>query len=248
MLVVNCPACAAEGRIPKDRINTALSCKKCLRTFHIRPSGQAVIGEPLHTGVTSIHPEVHHQAVDHTADVDQVFDKINKTFHRLTRLGLALAVVLACYGVYHWFQPASLEEQAVATSSAFARNDLTSLRELALPETSDQAVEWLDVAHPEFRDLVRQNPLAVPITEILSIKHDPEQKSAEILARITLTEPVDQRRGIVTDASRAPLSGQYIEVPFVLADRGWDGWRLDGKRTIAAFRKETETVSTTPVP
>ena len=46
MVEMKCPACGAEGRAPKDKINTRLVCKKCLRVFHLTPSGRAVIGEP----------------------------------------------------------------------------------------------------------------------------------------------------------------------------------------------------------
>lgn len=240
MIVVNCPACDAEGRVPSDKINTGLVCKKCLRTFHITPSGRAVIGEPPNTGVTAHPAEAHPHDIDHTADVDQLFEKLDKTLHRGARVAALLAVVLVGYGLYRWLQPATLDQQAVLTAMAFARNDLTTIREMALDGTSDEAVEWLDSVHPEFRDLVRRETLARPQAEILSTKQDPSQGTAEVRARIRLAESTAHRGISVVEASTTPVTDVSIDVPFVLANRGWGGWRLDGKRTIEEYRKEAE--------
>ena len=46
MIEMNCPACGAGGRVPRDKVGTRLVCKKCLKVFHLTPSGQAVLGEP----------------------------------------------------------------------------------------------------------------------------------------------------------------------------------------------------------
>ena len=53
MLEIKCPACGAEGRAPKDKILTRLVCRKCLRVFHVTPSGMTVIGEPPTPGQSS---------------------------------------------------------------------------------------------------------------------------------------------------------------------------------------------------
>ena len=46
MIEMKCPACSAGGRIPRDKKNTRLVCKKCLAVFHLSPSGTPVLGEP----------------------------------------------------------------------------------------------------------------------------------------------------------------------------------------------------------
>ncbi|MDR3617762.1 MAG: hypothetical protein P4L85_00285 [Paludisphaera borealis] len=240
MIIMNCPACGAEGRVPNDKINTTMVCKKCLKTFHIKPSGRAAIGEAPITGATSLRHEVDPHSIDHSQDVDQWFEKLNTSFHKLARVAAVFAVFLLIYGVYRWFQPASLEEQAVKTATAIARNDLTAIREMALKGTSDQAVEWFDAVHPEFKDQVRMSASVVPKTEILSTKRDPAHGTAEILTRISLAEPVGRMGVSMPSTSIGSLAGMSIEVPFVLSDRGWSGWQLDGKRTFEAFRKEGE--------
>ncbi|MGZ6057713.1 MAG: hypothetical protein ACXWOV_19350 [Isosphaeraceae bacterium] len=44
MLAIKCPACGAEGRASKEKIQTRLVCRKCLRVFHVTPSGKTVLG------------------------------------------------------------------------------------------------------------------------------------------------------------------------------------------------------------
>lgn len=238
MIIMNCPACDAEGRIPNDKINTTLVCKKCLKTFHIKPSGRAVIGAAPPTGATALRAEVDPHGVDHTQDVDQWFEKVNTSFHKLARYATVFAVFLVAYGGYRLIQPASLDEQAIKTATAIARNDLTAIREMALEGTSDKAVAWFDALHPEYKNLIQTSPSIVARTEILDVKRD--RGTAEVLARISLADAVGRRGVAVPDASAASASGMSVEVPFVLADRGWSGWRLDGKRTFEASRTEAD--------
>ena len=46
MIDMKCPSCGAGGRIPKEKVNTRLVCKKCLRVFHVTSAGNTVLGEP----------------------------------------------------------------------------------------------------------------------------------------------------------------------------------------------------------
>ena len=239
MIVMNCPSCAAEGRIPKAKINTALVCKKCFQTFHVKPSGRAVLGAPsLVTTEAAEHAEHVHE-IDHSADVDQWFDKLNRSFHKLGRIAAMLAAVLVLFGLYRWVRPASLEQQVEVTAKALVRGDLDAIRALADEGTSDAAVEWFDLAHPQFSDLVWTTPSIVPRTEILETKRNPEQGTVEVLAGISLPNRLG-RLGLATaDVGTASLAGSSIDVPIVLKGGGWGGWRLDGKRTLEAFHKET---------
>src|SRR5271166_4187626 len=46
MIDMKCPSCGAGGRVPNEKVNTRLVCKKCLRVFHVTASGNTVLGEP----------------------------------------------------------------------------------------------------------------------------------------------------------------------------------------------------------
>ena len=46
MIKMKCPSCGAAGRVPREKINHRLTCKRCSGVFHLSPSGQAILGEP----------------------------------------------------------------------------------------------------------------------------------------------------------------------------------------------------------
>ena len=46
MIEMKCPGCGAGGRVPREKKNTRMVCKKCLKVFHLSPSGTPVLGEP----------------------------------------------------------------------------------------------------------------------------------------------------------------------------------------------------------
>jgi hypothetical protein len=46
MIEMKCPRCSAGGRVPNNKKDTRLVCKKCLAVFHLSPTGVALLGEP----------------------------------------------------------------------------------------------------------------------------------------------------------------------------------------------------------
>src|SRR3954447_4308183 len=77
MIEVHCPACGAEGRAPKQKTNTRLVCRKCLKVFHITPAGRAVLGEPPPTGETATKTPA--DAVpDRIPEVDQWLERLSR--------------------------------------------------------------------------------------------------------------------------------------------------------------------------
>jgi hypothetical protein len=241
VILMNCPSCNAEGRIPNDKINTTLVCKKCLKSFHVKPSGRAVIGEARPDGPTAAQAEIDPGDIDRSAEVDQWFAKLAASARKFARYAAMVAAVLAGYGLYRAFlQPASLEEQSLRAASAIARNDLDAIRAMALDGTGDEAAAWFDSVAPEFKAHVRSAPSVVPRMEIVSVRRDPETSSAEVVARLSLAEPQGRMGIVAASTSIGSVAGLTAEAPFVMVDRGWGGWRLDGRRTREAARKEAE--------
>ena len=58
MIDMKCPSCGAGGRMPREKVNTRLVCKKCLRVFHVTASGNTVLGEPA---APKDQPKPHHR-------------------------------------------------------------------------------------------------------------------------------------------------------------------------------------------
>ena len=78
MIEIQCPACGAAGRAPKDKIQTRLVCRKCLKIFHVTPTGKTVLGEPPVTGQSLIAGSHETTAIDSTQKVDQWFERTSK--------------------------------------------------------------------------------------------------------------------------------------------------------------------------
>ena len=94
MIEMKCPACGAEGRAPKEKVNTRLVCRKCLKVFHLTPTGRAVLGEPPVTGTTSTAPPHSGRSADPTQSVDEWFDRASKAAFTPKSLAIAGGLVL----------------------------------------------------------------------------------------------------------------------------------------------------------
>ena len=94
MIEITCPACGAEGRAPNHKILTRLVCRKCLKFFHVTPSGKAVLGEPPVTGQTSIAGSHATAAPDRAQKVDHWLDRASKRLFSPTSLILAVGLIL----------------------------------------------------------------------------------------------------------------------------------------------------------
>ncbi len=235
MIYMNCPSCGAHGRIPEDRVNTPIVCKKCLKTFHVKPSGHAVAGGPPIEG--KAHGQPHE--FDHRQDFDQWLEKFNNTVHKLIPIATVLAVGLAVAIGFTWSQPA-LEDQVATMATALARGDKDAIRGLAVEGTGDAAVEWLGRIHPVVKDAILASPTVVPLVTVIAKQKDPRIGGVAVRARIS-PEVIVGRRAVAESApDSAAAMARSIDVPLILESSIWKGWRLDGDRTLKAFQKQAE--------
>jgi len=119
MFEIECPACGAAGRAPKQKIQTRLVCKKCLKVFYVTPSGKTVLGEPPATGQTATGVSPGRAQPDRTQKVDQWFDRASKRLFSPTSLILTVGLMLAVAAVYFsvW-RPESLEYRVAQAARA----------------------------------------------------------------------------------------------------------------------------------
>ena len=235
MIYMNCPSCDAQGRIPEEKVNTAIVCKKCLKTFHVKPSGHAVAGGPPIPGAAASHGHPH--AVDHSADVDQLLDKINTSWHKAAPILAVVIAVLGGFGAYIWSQP-TLEQRATVMATALARGDQDTIRKLSLPGTDAAAVEWLNALHTEVRDSIQATDSTVPVTTVIATQLDPGIGEVMVRARVSPEQAVGRKAIVEGAAPSAAAMATSIDVQLVLNGGIWSGWRLDGKRTLESFQKE----------
>ena len=169
MVEINCPACGAAGRAPKEKIHTRLVCKKCLKVFHMTPSGKTVSGEPPATGQTSIAGSHEAGTPDSTQKVDQWLDQASKRFSSPKTLMLAVGVVLLAVlaAFFSSRREESLAERVSRAARAAVEGDLRTVRELAASGTEIDLDAWYLSIRPQCEELAQRmgsNKLAVDWT------------------------------------------------------------------------------------
>jgi hypothetical protein len=233
---IKCPACGAEGRAPKEKINTRLVCRKCLKVFHLTASGRAVLGEPPAPGAAVVASPLELQAADRTQKVDRLLEQISETRFPPKALGIALGVLLlAAGGVFFWTRSAeTLEDRVTRVAQAAVQGDLQTIRKLSASGTGDEAVKWYDSIRGRCDDIRQHLGTYKLNVEVSVIQRDDEHGTAEVVSRMNSEEDLQRKPGAIIDPSLTigTPSTQVITVPMAWKTETWAGWLLDGKRTL----------------
>jgi hypothetical protein len=156
MIEMNCPACGAGGRVPRDKVGTRLVCKKCLQVFHLTPSGQAVQGEPPPPKVAPKEKKVSkdptgYQTGEALEELASRFAKIQLPSGRT--LGIVAGVLLVI-GLGFWlFSRQSLETRARYVGKAIAESDIKKIVDIAVPGTENEVILWFNDVYRQFLDV-----------------------------------------------------------------------------------------------
>jgi hypothetical protein len=233
---MKCPACGAEGRAPKDKINTRLVCRRCLKVFHLTASGRAVLGEPPSPAAALAPTPLELQAADRTQKVDRLLEEISQTTIPTKKLLIALGMLLLAGAVtYLWTSTGeTLEARVTKVAQAAVQGDLQTIRNLSASGTSDHAVKWYDLIRDRCDDLRQHLGTYKLNVEVSVIQQDDEHGTAEVVSRMNSEEDL-QRKGIALPDSSLSIGSpatRVITVPMAFKTEGWSGWLLDGKRTL----------------
>ena len=242
MLAIKCPACGAEGRAPKEKIQTRLVCRKCLEVFHVTPSGKTVLGEPPGTGQTLTAVSHRKAAPDPGQKVDQWFDRASKRIFSPTTLILTVGLILLAVAAV-LFTPRrseSLQDLVARAAKATVEGDLRTIRELAATGTAGGVVTWYISIRPQCDQLWQRlgsRKLAVE-TEVK--QQDPAQEWTEVVAHVSIEEQELERRGNVLPDALTVMAptGPPVSLPMAWTSEGRAGWRLDGNRTLELFKAQ----------
>src|SRR5271157_1653098 len=158
MFEIECPACGAAGRAPKQKIQTRLVCRKCLKVFYVTPSGKTVLGEPPATGQTATAVSPGRAQPDRTQKVDQWFDRASKRFFLPTSLILTVGLILLAVAatLFTPRRPESLQDRVARVAKAAVEGDLQTIRELAATGTAGGAVTWCITIRPQCDELLKR--------------------------------------------------------------------------------------------
>jgi hypothetical protein len=232
MIAMKCPACGADGRVPKNKVNARLVCKKCLKVFHLTTGGKAVLGPPPEPSASRTAPVA--VSADRTSTVDQFLERLPslqvqpRTLAVLGGLGL---VALAWF----WFsRNEPLSEVAQRAAQATMDGDLTVLRGLASSGTTEEVLQWYQSVRPKC-DALRSVSGGPPTVGFIIMKEEPQSGIAEVQARYVPMEMDLTRRGSLLPDPTVLASGtraKILEIPMRFTVGSWGDWKLDGKRTL----------------
>jgi len=233
---MNCPACGAGGRIPRDKVNTRLVCKKCLKIFHVTASGQAVLGEPPAPKVIAKEKiSKDPTGYDTTLALDALASKVAKVHLPTPRtLGIVAGIALAL-GLGYWlFSRQSLETRARAVAEAFASSDIKKIVDISVPGTETDVIVWYADVYKQYLNvklLLGRDPgikIEIPGNSggnsglaIVKFSGQGAQSAAPSIA--DAMQPIPSLANVK----------DTLDVRLYFAVDSLGNWLLDGKRTAA---------------
>lgn len=236
MIEIKCPACEAEGRAPKNKINTRLVCRKCLRVFHLTPTGRPVLGEPPNAGTTSTVTPHELHAPDSAQKVDQWFDRASRLVFSTKSLVIAVGLILlaAVLAFLSFRRPETLQDRVTKVAKAAVQGDLQTVRQMAATGTGDDVVKWYESVCDRCDELRQHLGTHKLIVEVDVKQQDDQQGSAETVVRLETEEAIERKGTVLPDPSiiANPPSRESVSIPMAWKSEGWFGWKLDGKRTL----------------
>lgn len=233
MLNTNCPSCGAGGRVPEDKINARLHCKKCLAVFHLTALGNPVMGPPP-VAEDEREPVVRRQ-VNYDDQIEALIDELRELPQKLLKPALVVASLFLAYGLYQFVLPTGLNTRATQAAMSLTSADPRGLQELSLPGTGAATLAWYAGVRARNKDFLMGEVVA-PKIEIMSVNSDLGRGLAEVTAVIREPEATSRSRLTTPDLS-INYGERAVEVRIILSGGGVRGWRVDGGRTLESFQQ-----------
>jgi hypothetical protein len=233
---MNCPACGAAGRVPRDKIGTRLVCKKCLKIFHLTPSGQAVLGEPPPSKVVAkdkISKEP--TGYETTEALEALAAKVAKVKLPSSRTLAIVGGVVLTVGLGYWlFSRQSLETRARKAAEAIASSEIKKIVDISVPGTETDVIIWYADVYQEFLHvkvlLGREPNINVEIpgnsaanSGLAIVKFSGQTAGAAAPPIAEAMQPIPSLSNVKDSLD--------VHLYFVVDSLG--NWLLDGKRTAA---------------
>jgi hypothetical protein len=239
MIVMNCPACGAEGRAPKEKVNTRLVCRKCLRAFYLTPSGRAVAGDPPTPGSRATATPEEQTAADRTKSVDRILERLSKgglILWRTVAVALGMIALVIAVSLVLSRHKETLQERVTKVAQAALDADVHTVAAFASEGTKDDVVQWYDSVRERCNLLKLRLGSGKAKVDVEIKEESPDQDGVDVVVRLSSDENLDRKAGgALPDPSlamAAPESGQTLTLPMTWRSETWSGWRMDGRLTL----------------
>jgi hypothetical protein len=241
MIEMKCPACSAGGRIPREKKDTRLVCKKCLAVFHLSPSGVAVLGEPP---VRKDAPKEKVRAASGGGgvgiDMGGSFEDLAAKFSKIKlpqisgrTAGIAAGVILLL-AVGGWlFARQSLTNRAETVARAtMSADSIKGAMDVSVPETALDVIRWHSEASRKYGDL-KMALGGMDAKLDLNVLSDGSRGPAVVVARFSAEGTRLGNAGVEAIHPNPSLAtpNSTIELHLYFVKDSFGNWLLDGTRT-----------------
>lgn len=235
MIEMSCPRCGAGGRLPRDKVNSRLVCKKCMQVFHLSPSLHPVMGEPPARKDAPRERVARERVEFDLPGLEGLGEKLSRVKLPEPKIIGVTLVVLLVMGFFWWlFSKQSVEQRTQSLATAIRKLDLDAASVMALPGTEMEAMKWVGDVYKEYLELKLNLGNIDPGVQISTQENS--DGSGQSLLRFsregaTSSGPmsVEQAASLESKDSEAKKS---MELVVYWAKDTWGAWRLDGKRTL----------------
>lgn len=236
MIETSCPRCGAGGRVPRDKVNSRLVCKKCLQVFHLSPSLHAVLGEPPAQTVT--RERVHRErerielGLPEMGGLGESLSKIKLPDPKILGATAAVLLIVSCF--WWLFSKQSVEQRSTALAAAIRKLDMDTVMAMALPGTEMETMKWMEPTYKDYLELKLNIGNLDPGVQI-NVQSDSDGSSAKSLIHFSAAGAVSTGPLSVEQAAtlepQASEKKKSMDLVVFWAKDTWQAWRLDGKRT-----------------
>jgi len=237
MIDMKCPSCGAGGRVPREKVNTRLVCKKCLRVFHITASGNTVLGEPA-PPKDAPKTQSHREAARH--DTVQKFDNAASKLSNVKLPQINPNVLYSIGGIvlvaalgYWFFSKQSIEQRSQDIARAFIKADMKTAVDLSQPGTEMDTIRWYSDVYKQYGEL----KLSFGGQEAgVSVQPQPDSKGGTVQVKLIFSKEGMRFDGSIFSDMVQPnptlnKGKSSLELPLFWTKDLWGNWLLDGTKT-----------------
>jgi hypothetical protein len=239
MIDMKCPSCGAGGRVPREKVNTRLVCKKCLRVFHITASGNTVLGEPAAPKDAprghSPREAARHDRVERFDEVASKLSSVKLPQIEPRVLGAIGGIVLVAALGYWFFSKQTLEQRSQDIARAFVKSDMKTAVDLSLPGTEMDTIRWYADVFKQYNEL----KLLFGGQEAgVTVQTQADAVGGAVPVKLIFSKEGMRFDGSIFSDMFQPNPGlnkgkSSLEIPLFWSKDLWGNWLLDGTKTFA---------------
>jgi hypothetical protein len=239
MIEMKCPGCGAGGRAPREKKNARMVCKKCLKVFHLSPSGTPVLGEPPEA--KEVVKERVRKVTSGGIELGGSFDDLTQRFSKIklprisgSAAGISAVVILLAALGFWLFARQSLQTRAELVAKAvMSPESVKNAIDLAVPETAFDVIKWHSQASMRYGEL-KMAMGGIDASLNTNILSDGSNGPAVVVVQFSTAGTRLGNAGVEALQplpSKANTSSMLEEHLYFVKD-SFGNWLLDGTRTL----------------